>query len=74
MVVCEGTSVKKDATMVNECMYGRMLLYCRPYAFVDENPCFISQLLQLRSTDRLVFNVVTLLLLVLITHMYSYQR
>ena len=41
----------------------KLLLY-RPNAFVAENPCFVSQLLQLRTTDQLAFNVVTLLLLV----------
>jgi len=42
----------------------KMLLCNRPYAFVTENPCFISQLLQLKSTDQLAFNVVTIMLLV----------
>ena len=37
----------------------------RPYAFVDENPCFLGHLLQLRTTDRLTFNVITILMLVL---------
>jgi len=43
---------------------------CRPFIFVAENPCFISELLKLRSTDRLAFNVIILLLLVTLLHSY----
>ena len=44
---------KQNYGMPCEWVYEVLLLYYRPYVFVAENPCFISQLLQLRSTDRL---------------------